>query len=128
METISQKDYDVYLIDKVGELFKLYILGNAVFVGGSLVPVGGHNILEPAVCERAVVFGPYMHNFQEAADLLLEANGALQLTSGADLPSIIERLLISLEESQIRGKACADAIKSNTGATDRTLQILEPHL
>jgi 3-deoxy-D-manno-octulosonic-acid transferase len=128
MSSSSENNYDVYLIDKVGELFKLYILGNAVFVGGSLVPVGGHNILEPAVCERAVVFGPYMHNFQESADLLLNANGALQITSGADLSGVIERLLISLEESQIRGKACADAIKSNTGATERTLKIIEKYL
>ncbi len=128
MNLSPDNNYDIYLIDKVGELFKLYTLGNAVFVGGSLVPVGGHNILEPAVCERAVVFGPYMHNFQESADLLLDANGAVQLTSGADLPSVIERLLISMEESQIRGQACADAIKSNTGATDRTLKIIEKYL
>lgn len=128
MGTTSKNDFDVYLVDKVGELFKLYILGNAVFVGGSLVPVGGHNILEPAVCERAVVFGPHMHNFQEAAELLLDANGAMQLTSGADMPGVMERLLISLEESQIRGQACADAVKSNTGATDRSLKIIEKYL
>ncbi len=124
----NPSEVDIFLIDTVGELFKLYPLGNAVFVGGSLVPTGGHNILEPAVWERAVVFGPHMDNFKEAAELLQDANGGIQLTSGADLPVVMERLLISMEEAHIRGQACAEAVKSNAGATERTLAYIEKYL
>ena len=58
---------DVVVLDTIGELATVYQLGTVVFVGGSLVPTGGHNILEPAVYGRPVVFGPHMHNFAEIA-------------------------------------------------------------
>src|SRR6185503_9779359 len=66
---------DAVVLDTIGELAQLYQIATAAFVGGSLVPAGGHNILEPAAHGKAIMFGPYMHNFQEIADTFL-ANGA----------------------------------------------------
>jgi len=75
----------VILLDTMGELMKLYSLGTLVFIGGSLVPVGGHNPLEPLWFGKCVLFGPHMFNFREITRLLIEASGAIQVKDGADL-------------------------------------------
>ena len=67
------------LVDTMGELASLYAVADVIFVGGSLVPVGGHNVVEPALHAKAVVFGPHMTNFREAAALLLRADAAIQV-------------------------------------------------
>src|SRR4030095_15811921 len=67
LEPGSWKNGEVVLLDTLGELVQVYPLATVVFVGGSLVPTGGHNILEPAVAGKAVIVGPYMQNFQEIA-------------------------------------------------------------
>src|SRR5262249_24887334 len=61
----QQGEAPVLLVDTMGELATLYAVGTVVFVGGSFVPIGGHNVLEPAAHRKAIVFGPYMHNFHQ---------------------------------------------------------------
>ena len=68
LDPAAWRDGEVLLLDTLGELAQVYALASVVFVGGSLVPSGGHNILEPAVAGKAVVVGPHMENFQEIAD------------------------------------------------------------
>jgi len=77
----SWHDGDVLLLDTVGELAGVYSLATVVFVGGSLVPTGGHNVLEAAVCGKAVVVGPHMENFQEIADTFREEGALVQIDS-----------------------------------------------
>src|SRR5919204_240605 len=75
----------VVVVDTVGELAQMYAVAEVVFVGGSLVPRGGHNVLEPAQREKPVLFGPHTENFREATSLLLEKGGAIRVESGSDL-------------------------------------------
>ena len=84
---------EVILVDTMGELASLYAVADVIFVGGSLVPVGGHNVVEPALHAKAVVFGPHMTNFREAAALLLRADAAIQVKDGTGLATALGRLL-----------------------------------
>jgi 3-deoxy-D-manno-octulosonic-acid transferase len=74
---------DVVVLDTIGELASLYQIATVAFVGGSLVATGGHNILEPAVHGRPIVFGPSMSNFAEIADLFLSSDAAVQVANDA---------------------------------------------
>ena len=69
---------DIVVLDTIGELATLYQLGTVVFVGGSLVPTGGHNVLEPAVFGKPIVFGPHMENFREIADAFVTDGAGVQ--------------------------------------------------
>ena len=81
----SEPRVDVVVLDTMGELAQLYQVATAVFVGGSLVDAGGHNILEPAVFGKPIVFGPHMQNFAEIAQTFVDNRGAIQVQSGAEL-------------------------------------------
>jgi 3-deoxy-D-manno-octulosonic-acid transferase len=115
---------DVVVLDTIGELALVYQLATVAFVGGSLVPTGGHNILEPAVYGRPVVFGPSMSNFAEIAELFLTRGAAVQVHSGHEL----EETLITLMTDSVRraslGAAARALVDANRGATERTLEVL----
>jgi 3-deoxy-D-manno-octulosonic-acid transferase len=115
---------DVVVLDTIGELALVYQLATVAFVGGSLVPTGGHNILEPAVYGRPVVFGPSMSNFAEIADLFLTHGAAVQVRNEHEL----EETLISLMGDSVRraglGAAARALVDANRGATDRTLDVV----
>ena len=76
---------DVFILNTMGELDRIYGLSQISFVGGSLVPVGGHNLLEPAAFGCPVLFGPYMHNFALMSELLLESGGGIQVKNEKEL-------------------------------------------
>src|SRR5207253_6368684 len=80
---------DVVVLDSIGELAQIYQLATAVFVGGSLVDHGGHNILEPAIYGKPIVFGPYMQNFKEIADAFLGNDAAIQVHSDHELDDVL---------------------------------------
>ena len=106
----------VILLDTLGELAKLYAVGTVVFVGGSLSPIGGHNVLEPAAHRKPILFGPHMHNFHQIAAALLEAGGALQVQP----PTLADRsvLLQHPERCQSLGEAAYQVLQANQGAID----------
>ena len=81
----SEPRVDVVILDTIGELAQLYQVATVVFVGGSLVDAGGHNILEPAVFGKPIVFGPHMHNFAEISRTFIENRGAIQVHSATEL-------------------------------------------
>ena len=89
--------WNVLLLDTIGELAAMYQIADAVFVGGSLEPVGGHNPVEPAVFGRAPVFGPSMENFRDMAAELIAGNAALQVRSGDELATAWNTLLANGE-------------------------------
>lgn len=107
---------DVVVLDTMGELAGLYALAQVVFVGGSLVPVGGHDILQPLQHGRATVFGPYMHNQRELARLSLEAGAALQVADAAELAAALRTILASAEEQARLAAAAARLLEDNAGA------------
>ena len=113
---------DVVLLDSIGELAGLYSLADAVFVGGSLVNAGGHNILEPAWFSKPPVFGPSMENFHEMAVQFLRAKAGVQVTSGAQLGKAWVQLI---EDNLLRermGRAARELSERNRGAASRSLE------
>jgi 3-deoxy-D-manno-octulosonic-acid transferase len=112
---------DVFLLDTLGELAGLYRLADAVFVGGSLVPAGGHNILEPAWFARAPIFGPSMENFSDIARDFLAAGAAVEVADGAGLAAAWARLLEDVAERERMGRAARELVERNAGATGRAL-------
>ena len=115
---------DAVVLDTTGELAQLYQIATAVFVGGSLVPAGGHNILEPAVHGKPIVFGPYMQNFAAIAETFLSNGAAVQVRSGREL----EDTMVSLMTDPVRrarlGAAARALVEANRGAKDKTLAAI----
>jgi 3-deoxy-D-manno-octulosonic-acid transferase len=115
---------DAVVLDTIGELALLYQIATVVFVGGSLVPAGGHNILEPAWYGKPVVFGPHMQNFGEIAETFLTNGAAIQVRTAGEL----EETMLSLIGDPVRrarvGAAARALVESNRGARDRTLVVI----
>jgi len=111
--------------DSMGEMFAYFAAAEVAFVGGSLVPVGGHNVLEPAALGLPVLFGPQMHNFMAARDLLLEAQAALQVADAAGLAAQLAALLGDPERRAAMGVAGREAVAANRGALQRLLALLD---
>lgn len=115
----------VILGDTMGELAALYGAADLVFVGGSLIPHGGQNMMEPAAFGKPVVFGPHCHNFKEEVALLLGHGGAVQVTDLASLKATLGELLADPERAATMGRAARDTVALRRGATERTLSALE---
>lgn len=115
----------VYLGDSMGEMFAYLAAADLAFVGGSLVPIGGHNVLEPSALGLPVLFGPYMHNFEGARSLLLEHEAAVQVTDGAALAAEVAQLLGDPARRARLGDAGRAAVAGNRGALTRLLTILD---
>ena len=112
------------LLDTIGELAKVYAVGTVIFVGGSLAPIGGHNVLEPAAHRKAILFGPHMYNFQQVAAALLEADGAVQVHNPEALGEHVSMLLQQPERRQSLGKAAHQVLRANQGAITRTVDLI----
>jgi 3-deoxy-D-manno-octulosonic-acid transferase len=123
-----QERPDVILLDTMGELMGLYSLGTLVFVGGSLVPVGGHNPLEPLFFRKCVLFGPYMFNFLEISNRLIENGGAIQVSGEEDLFSQMKRLLLDEEARKEVGEKGYQFLQKHQGATERMFEEIRPFL
>jgi 3-deoxy-D-manno-octulosonic-acid transferase len=115
---------DVVVLDTIGELAQVYQIATAVFVGGSLVDTGGHNILEPAVYGKPIVFGPYMHNFKEIAEAFIAQDAAVQVTGMRGLEEALVALLTDPVRRARLGAAARAIVESNRGAKDRCLAII----
>ena len=115
---------DVVVLDTIGELAPLFQVGTAVFVGGSLVDQGGHNIIEPAVFGKAIVFGPYMQNFAEIARAFVENDAAIQIRT----PRELEHALLGLLNDPVRrarlGAAARALVEANRGARGKTMAAI----
>ncbi|MBN2467182.1 MAG: 3-deoxy-D-manno-octulosonic acid transferase [Deltaproteobacteria bacterium] len=114
----------VILLDTIGELSHAYALGDVIFVGGSLVNIGGHNILEPLVHKKPVIFGPNMQNFPEITLTLKESGAGLEVASREELLAQVERLLSNESEAGVLGERGFAVIRKHQGATDRNMDII----
>jgi 3-deoxy-D-manno-octulosonic-acid transferase len=115
------RDVTVILLDSIGELASVYRLADGAFVGGSLVPSGGHNILEPAAFGKIPVFGPSMENFADIAARFVAANAAIQVESPEDAGVAWIELLRNPERCRKMGENAKHLVDSSRGATDRAL-------
>jgi 3-deoxy-D-manno-octulosonic-acid transferase len=122
------RDIQVILLDSIGELASLYRLADGAFVGGSLVPSGGHNILEPAAFGKIPVFGPSMENFSEMASRFVAAEAAIQVESPEDAGVAWIELLRNPERRQKMEQATKNLVDSSRGATDRALAAISQFL
>lgn len=114
----------VLLIDTIGELASLYSLGDVAFVGGSLVPRGGHNIIEPAQYGVPIIVGNHTENFRDIVGLF-QSRDAVRVVGPAEFPLVLMELLSNDQERIALGRRAAETLQSQTGATQRTLAALE---
>jgi 3-deoxy-D-manno-octulosonic-acid transferase len=115
---------DVVVLDTLGELAQLYQLATAVFVGGSLVDYGGHNILEPAIFGKPIVFGPHMQNFKEIAETFLTNGAAVRVESERELEQTMMLLVADPVRRARLGAAARALVEANRGAKDKTLAVI----
>jgi 3-deoxy-D-manno-octulosonic-acid transferase len=115
---------DVVVLDTLGELAHLFHVATVVFVGGSLVDHGGHNILEPAVHGKPIVFGPFMQNFAEIAATFLNSQAAIQVADASELTTVVVRLMGDPVERARLGAAARALVEANRGAKPRTLEAI----
>ena len=118
----------VYLVDTLGELPMFYAAADVAFVGGSLVPIGGHNVLEPAALARPVIAGPHNFNAQDLADLLQEADALEVVQDPEGLATAVCALLVDDELRERRGTLAREAVAANGGALLRLIGLVEPLL
>jgi len=118
----------VVILDTVGELAALYGLAEVVFVGGSLVPIGGHNVLEPAMRGKPVLYGPHTSNFREGAERLQRSGGGIVVKDGLELERELSLLLEDHELARRTGDAARAAFAGRQGAVHATLELIARHL
>jgi 3-deoxy-D-manno-octulosonic-acid transferase len=118
----------VLLVDTLGELAVLYASADVAFVGGSLVPIGGHNLLEPAALGLPVLTGPSHSNSQEIAQLLLARGAALEVSGPAELSAALKRLIDDPQQCRRIGQIGKEIVAANRGSVDKLLAIIEPLL
>jgi len=117
-----QVSYEVLILDTIGELERIYGLADISFVGGSLVPVGGHNLLEPAFFGCPVLFGVYTHNFVLMSEFLLETGGGWRVKDREELFAKMKILLSDKELSKRMGLKAKEYVLKNSGAMDRVIE------
>jgi 3-deoxy-D-manno-octulosonic-acid transferase len=122
------QDSEVLLLDSLGELLDFYAAADVAFVGGSLVAVGGHNLLEPAALGVPVLTGPHNFNSAEVARLLIERGAAELVHNPAELSARLQQLFAEPAERARRGAAGRDCIEANRGALQKLLALIEPLL
>jgi 3-deoxy-D-manno-octulosonic-acid transferase len=118
------KNQRVILLDSIGELSWIYAIADVAFVGGSMVPVGGHNLLEPALCGVCVIFGPHVDHFRTAADLLIQSGGGIEIKNEEELYTRISDLLKDEDKRKRMGKAAQEMIKKQSGVSQKTAHLI----
>jgi 3-deoxy-D-manno-octulosonic-acid transferase len=126
--TVTNADCEVLLLDSLGELLDFYAAADVAFVGGSLVAVGGHNLLEPAALGVPILTGPHYHNSEEIARLLIARGAAQVVHDGAELGGRVSALLADAAERERMGAAGRASVDSNRGALAKLLALIEPLL
>ena len=125
---LPERDVDVYVADTIGELGLFYRLAPLVFMGGSLVPHGGQNPIEPAKLGAAILHGPHVRNFADVYAALDHAGGALPVQDPDGLAAALADLLIDAGLVRAMAQAAAETVELLTGALDRTLRSIEPFI
>ena len=118
----------IIIVDVIGELFKVYSLATVVFCGGSLVPKGGQNILEPAAWGKVIFYGPSMDDFREERELLEKTGAGIMVESAAELRDHILELLSHPDDLMKRGEEGRKMVIANMGAAERYAEMIRTHI
>jgi 3-deoxy-D-manno-octulosonic-acid transferase len=121
VSSIINTYYSLLILDTIGQLMNYYALADIVFVGGSLVKIGGHNILEPALFKKPIIFGPYMFNFKDISEEFLRENAAIKVDNSEELYVKIEELLSEPKKAVLLGENAYNLIQKNKGITEKNL-------
>jgi 3-deoxy-D-manno-octulosonic-acid transferase len=121
----ADRSRQCFVIDSMGELIEFYAAADVAFVGGSLVAVGGHNLLEPAALECPVIVGPQTFNFEEVTEDLVTAGAVIRITDAEALGPTVVRLLSRDVERRSMGEAAHRVMARERGAVERTMEIVE---
>ena len=116
----------VYLVDTMGELPLFYAASDIAFVGGSLVPIGGHNLLEPAALGLPVICGPHVFNAQEIADMFVELGASRLVADAAELAAAVADFVANPDAARAAGERGRKIVLENRGSLARLLELLEP--
>ena len=120
--------FQVVLGDSMGEMFAYYASADLAFIGGSLLPFGGQNLIEACAVGTPVLVGPHMYNFAEATRLAISAGAAIMITDVTDLVTVVQRLFQNPNTLLLMRQQCAGFVGSNRGATEKALQLVKQHL
>jgi 3-deoxy-D-manno-octulosonic-acid transferase len=120
----AEPRHDIVILDTIGELAQLFQVATIVFVGGSLVDAGGHNILEPAVFGKPIIFGPHMQNFTEIARAFLDNGAGIEVKNGRELEAMLLELLGDPVRRASLGAAARALVEANRGARGRSLEAI----
>jgi 3-deoxy-D-manno-octulosonic-acid transferase len=124
----KNQNYNVFILNTLGELDRVYSLADVSFVGGSLAPIGGHNLLEPAFFGVPVIFGPYTYNFATMSRLMIKCGGGKMVADESELLHVMLDLLGQKNKREQIGKRAKQFVEQNQGALDRVMGILEPYI
>ena len=117
----------IILLDSMGELSRLFSSAAIAFIGGSLVPTGGHNILEPAYYSKPIIFGPHMDNFPIARDFL-SSSAALEVKDSSDISEAVIKLLNDNDRALSMGHNARSIIEKNTGAVKKAIELVRGYI
>ncbi len=115
----------VVIVDTIGELLATYSIASAVFCGGSLAPLGGQNILEPAVWGKPVLYGPSMEDFSDAKALLEKTGGSIEIKDSHELAQKVIYLLTHPDEAAVIGQKSLEAVLLNKGAAAKHAAVIK---
>jgi len=127
-EREGNQKYNVFILNTLGELGQVYGLADIAFVGGSLVPKGGHNLLEPAFFGIPVLFGPYTYNFTTMSELMIKNRGGKMVADESELLNVMLELLAQKSKRNEIGKRAKEFVEQNKGAIARVIGVLEPYI
>jgi 3-deoxy-D-manno-octulosonic-acid transferase len=133
---MTHQDYDeavaagtaVVLVDRIGVLLPCYAAASAAFVGGSLVDIGGHNLLEPAAFGKGVIAGPHLHQQADSARLLEDAGGLVTVADAEQLAAAVDEVWRQPEIALERGRAALKVVEAGRGSVRRTLRLIGDRL
>ena len=128
IDQVEQESTDILLGDSMGEMMRYFACADIVFMGGTLVPTGGHNILEPAALGLPIVYGPHIFNFYAINELFQQYEASLQVNSVELLPQTIDSLMNESESTRAMGERAKHLMEQNSGALDKMMALIRPYL
>ncbi len=123
-----QQPVDILLGDSMGEMIRYFSCADLVFMGGTMVPTGGHNILEPAALGLPIVYGPHIFNFYAINELFMQYQAAQQVADSDTLQQVLHELLADEKRAGEMGERARQLIEQNSGALDKMMTLLKPYL
>ena len=124
-QSVARQETSVFLLDTLGELRRFYAAVDVAFIGGSLIPHGGQNVLEAAMAGIPVLFGPHVGNFRVICASLLETRAAVQVNNADELASWVIRFLTQPDEAKAYGQQGRAYVESNRGALARVVSLIQ---